>query len=90
MELKQKWQKTDKHVFHTIFREHHKDMSVFASCTCPDGDLILGYRNPYIMTQWGFSNANVPIIKSVATKESIHQEEYDYEYSIAVWICEED
>ena len=89
MEIKQRWEKTDKHVYHAIYREHHENMSVFASCTCPEGDLRLGYPNPYIVTEWGFSNANAPIIRSVATKKTHVQKEYDYEYWIAVWVIGE-
>ncbi len=78
------WKRTDKHVYGAIYREHYEEMSVFASCTCPDGDLSLGYTNPYIMTEWGFSNADAGIIRSVATKKTHDQKEYDYEYWIAI------
>ena len=78
------WKKTDKHVYGAIYREHHSDLSAFASCTCPDGDLRLGYINPYIMTAWGFNGADIPLIKSIATKKTHDQKEYDYEYYIFV------
>ena len=85
-----KWIKTDKHVYGAIYREHRKDMSVFGSCTAPDGDIRLGFENPYILTEWGFKDADEPVIKSIATKESFDQKDYDYEFFIAVFINDND
>lgn len=80
-----KWIPTDKHVYGAIYREHHKELQVFGTCTAPEGNPRLGISKPYIMTEWGFRDADEPIIKSEARKDSFHQEEYDYKYFIAVY-----
>jgi len=85
-----RWIKTDKHVYGAIYREHHENMSVFGTCTAPDGNPTLGIMNPYILTEWGFKDSDEPIIKSVATKLDRHQEIYDYEYFIAVFVNDDD
>ncbi len=79
-----RWIKTDKHVYGAIYREHYKVLKAFGSCTCPDGDPSLGKMNPYILTEWGLDGADEPMIKSVATKDSRDQKDYDYEYFIAL------
>ena len=84
-----KWKETNKHVFHTIYLEHSKDLGVFGTCTLPEGDPRLGKMNPYILTEWGFKDADEPIMKSVATKENRQQKKYDYKYYIAIYQIEE-
>lgn len=85
-----KWIKTDKHVYGTIYREHIKDLTVFGTCSAPEGNLELGLISPYMLTEWGFKKADEPLIKSIATKKNRHQEEYDYEYFIAMYIDDGD
>lgn len=82
--IEYKWIPTDKHVYGAIFREHRDKFGVFASCTAPEGDPSLGITLPYILTEWGFKEAGCPIIKSIATKKTFEQKEYDYEYFIAI------
>ena len=84
------WKQTDKHVYGAIYREHRLDMSVFGSCTCPEGDPRLGFNLPYILTEWGFKDADEPIIKVIVTKQSLEQKEYDYEYFIAIYKQEDE
>lgn len=78
-----RWVETDKHVYGAIYREHYENLKPFATCTCPDGDISLGKPNPYILTEWGLIGADEPVIKSVGTKESRDQKDYDYRYFIA-------
>ena len=78
------WVPTDKHVYGAIYREHSEHLSVFASCTAPEGNPRLGITLPYMLTAWGFKDADAPLIRSIATKKSFEQEEYDYKYYIAV------
>ena len=85
-----RWIKTNQHVYGTIYREHHKEFSVLGSCTAPDGNPQLGLSDPYILTEWGFKGADEPIIKSILTKESRAQKEYDCEYFIAQIYNEDD
>lgn len=82
--------KTDKHVYGAIYREHCEALTVFGSCTAPDGDPRLGIVNPYILTEWGFKGSDDPVIRSIATKEDRHQKEYDYEYFIASYFNEDE
>lgn len=79
-----KWYPTDKHVYGAIYREHYEEFSVFESFTAPEGSPEFGVMLPRIETSWGFKNSETPIIKSIATKESVDQKEYDYEYFIAI------
>ena len=83
-----KWIPTNKHVYGAIYREHYEDFAVFGSMTAPEGDLSLGYPNPRIVTEWGFKDADEPIIRSAGTKNSLDQKEYDYEYWIASYTKE--
>lgn len=78
------WIKTDKHVFGAIFREHKKELQVYGSCSAPNGDIRLGYENPYLMTEYGFKSGNTPLIKIIETKEFIEQKDWDSKYFIAV------
>ena len=78
-----KWVPTNKHVYGAIYREHSEDLGVFSSCSCPEGNPQLGHPNPYMMTEWGFKGASDALIKSILTKESIDQKDYDFECFIA-------
>ena len=89
MTIETNWIKTDKHVFGTILREHKKDLRVYSSCSAPDGDMRLGYSYPYMMTEYGFKNSNLPLVKIIETKESVQQSEWNSQYFIAVNNSEE-
>lgn len=78
------WVKTDKHVYGAIYREHHEDFSVFGTCSAPEGNPQLGISLPYMLTEWGFTGATEPMIKSIGTKPDFKQRDYDYEYFIAL------
>jgi len=84
-EMSIEWIETDKHVCGAIFREHREDFCVFASYTAPEVNHRLGITKSYILTEWGFKDADEPLIKSIATKKSLKQKEYDYKYYIAVY-----
>lgn len=77
------WLQTDKHVYGAIYREHYHELQVFGTCTAPEGNPMLGIALPYILTEWGFSRSDTPLIRSIATKDSMEQNEYDYKYYIA-------
>ena len=61
------WIKTDKHVYGAIYREHGNDFQVFGAFTNMQPS-ELSYQ-PEIMTEWGFKNANRPMIKLVTKWE---------------------
>ncbi len=79
-----RWIRTDKHVYGAIYREHHDKLRVFGSCSAPEGDMRLGITLPYMLTEWGFEGSDAPLIKSIATKDSMEQKDYDYKYYIAL------
>jgi hypothetical protein len=54
-----KWIETDKHVYGAIYREHCKDLQPFGTIS----DLSGAYGRPLMMTEWGFKNADFPIMK---------------------------
>ena len=62
MSVKVVWVPTDKHVYGAIYREHAKDLTVFASHTCIGGCMF--DSEPRILTEWGFKDADTPLIKS--------------------------
>ena len=78
------WIETDKHVYGTIYREHHEEFGVFGSFTDTEGCREGGNGKPQIYTEWGFKGADCPIIRSIGTKENREQKQYDYKYFIAV------
>jgi len=57
------WIKTDKHVYGAIFREHKDNLTVFSSFSNPYPSEL--QYDPEMLTEWGFKNANRPLIKSV-------------------------
>ena len=78
------WINTDKHVFNSIYFEHREALVPFGTFTDVSGDSYTGYGYPYILTEWGFRNADAPIMRHVRKNPSrIETEEID-EYSLAV------
>lgn len=67
------WIKTDKHVYGSIYREHRKNLTVFSSFSNPHPS-ELQYQ-PEMLTEWGFKEANRPLIKSVIKWEVDKREE---------------
>ncbi len=78
------WHPTDKHVYGAIYREHFEEFGVFESYTAPEGNAAHGVCYPRIETAWGFKGSETALIKSIGTKQSVEQKNYDYEYFIAI------
>lgn len=78
------WIETNEHVYSAIYREHGDKFGVFESCTAPEGNRLLGIFLPYMLTMWGFKGADEPLIRSIATKNTMEQEKYDYKFYIAL------
>lgn len=57
------WVKTDKHVYGSIYREHKEDLMVFSTFSNPEPSHLSS--QPQMMTEWGFKNADAPMIKSI-------------------------
>ena len=69
------WIPTTDLVYRTIYGKHHAELCVHGSCTemddpeFPDSPGRFSDVLPYILTEWGFRNADAPLIKSVRRGE---------------------
>jgi hypothetical protein len=58
-----RWIETTDAIYNSIYN-HHKDfLGVFGTITDSDGSSPYGDGEPHIMTEWGFNDADFPIIK---------------------------
>lgn len=74
-----RWIKTDKHVYGAIYREHKDSLQVFGSFSNPTPSHLS--MQPQMLTEWGFKDADYPLIKSVIKWEDgdrENTEEVDY------------
>ena len=58
------WVPTEHAVYAAIYAVHHNDLSVFGTHTCVDG-CEFHYGRGYMLTEWGFKDADAPLIRSV-------------------------
>lgn len=77
------WVETTEEVFFAIYMKHKKEMCVFGTLTCPEGDARLGVNNPYILTEYGFERSDFPLIKFEKTKINLEQKKWIKSYFIA-------
>lgn len=63
MSLSVTWLPTDKHVYGAIYREHAEQLSVFGTRTEMEGSEA--HDGKYILTEWGFKDADAPLIRSI-------------------------
>lgn len=82
-----KWIETTKEAYSAISMHHRDELTVFGSFSNPEESSRFG--KPEMMTEWGFKNSDFPIIKSVATKESDDQKEWDWKFYVAVYSRED-
>lgn len=79
------WRQTSNEVYAVIFAKHRKQLKPFSSFTDITGN---GYHfsdgHPRIMTEWGFENAEKPILKIVQTKENESDKEWETEFFINI------
>ena len=77
------WKETSNEVYAVIFAKHRKDLKPHASFTDMTGD---GYHfssgHPEIMTEWGFENAENPLLKIVQKKENESDKDWNVEFFI--------
>jgi hypothetical protein len=77
------WIETSAEVYAVIFAKHKKQLGPHASFTDMDGNgWHFSSGKPEIMTEWGFKDAEYPLLKIVQTKEDRHQEEWDSKFYI--------
>ena len=75
------WKETTPEVYAVIRAIHHKDLGVFGTYTDPDGrSYEWSSGHPEIMTEWGFRNAENPLIKIIQKKEHESDKEWQCEY----------
>jgi len=78
------WIETSNEVYAVIFAKHRKQLKPHASFTDNEGD---GYEfssgRPEIITEWGFENAETPLLKIVQTKKTKDQKDWD----VVFYIC---
>lgn len=77
------WIETSNEVYAVVFARHRKELKPFSSFTDSTGD---GYHfstgKPEIMTEWGFENAENPLLKIVQTKQTKDQKDWDVKFYI--------
>lgn len=77
------WIETSREVYAVIWARHQNNLSPHSSFTDPTGD---GYEfssgKPEILTEWGFKNAEKPLIRIVQTKDDKEQKEWDSKFYI--------
>ena len=77
------WKETSNEVYAVIFAKHRKDLKPHSSFTDMTGT---GYEfssgRPEVVTEWGFENAENPLLKIRQTKEEESQKEWDVEFFI--------
>lgn len=79
------WTTTSAEVYAVIMAKHGKEMTVHSSYSDPTGN-----RNhfstgmPEMITEWGFKNADFPLIKIESKKEHEEIKEWNNTYYIAI------
>lgn len=77
------WIETSNEVYAVVFVRHKRDLTVHASFTDVDGNgLPFSSGKPEILTEWGFKNAETPLLKIVETKDDKDQKEWDAKFYI--------
>ncbi len=79
------WIETSAEVYAVIFAKHRKQLKPHASFTDSTGN---GYHfssgHPEVMTEWGFENADFPLLKIIQTKDKEEDKEWDVQYFISI------
>ena len=57
------WIRTEHAVYAAIYAVHHKDLTVYATHTCSEGGCEF-HSESHVMTEWGFKDADGPLIRS--------------------------
>ena len=77
------WKETSNEVYAVIFAKHKKDLKPHSSFTDMTGN---GYHfssgHPEIITEWGFENAENPLLKILQWKENEEDKDWTVEFFI--------
>ena len=73
------WKETSNEVYAVIFAKHRKELKPHSSFTDMTG---FSSGRPEVITEWGFENAEKPLLKIIQTKEEELQKEWDVEFFI--------
>lgn len=60
------WIQTEHAVYAAIYAVHSRDFTVFATCSVGDGGDGVLHSTGYMLTEWGFKDADAPLIRSIA------------------------
>jgi len=63
MESHVKWRRIDQILYREIYSRLHDTSKVFGTSTDMDGLSPIGDGKPFIMTEWGWSDADIPLIR---------------------------
>jgi len=64
MQVHNKWKPIEPLLYWRIYAELHESLKVFGTATDMDGTQSWNTRGkPYVMTEWGFSDSDVPLIR---------------------------
>ena len=68
---------TSAEVWAVIMARHRDDLKVFSSYSNPDGRCELGSGKPEMMTEYGLSGADFPIMRAETTWEKHPEKDYE-------------
>ena len=57
------WIPTEHAAYSALYAVHHKELTVFGTHTCMEG--CEWHSRPYLMTEWGFKDADAPLLRSI-------------------------
>lgn len=83
-----KWEKTTREVYSTIYTTHARSLVPFVTISHPNGDPFGNLDQARMYTEWGFRDADYPIMASNETWEidralPNQRNEWDCTY----WLC---
>lgn len=75
MNVTYEWRATSAEIYRAIYREHREALVVFGTHTCMRG--CEWHTERYILTEWGFKDADYPIIRSIGRGDG-DEEQWSY------------
>lgn len=77
------WIQTSPEVYSVIYVRHKKELVVHSSFSDPTGNgHTFSTGKPEMVTEWGFKDADTPLIKAVSIKDNEQVKDYETNYFI--------
>jgi hypothetical protein len=77
------WKETSAEVYYVIHAKHKKDLSVHSSFSDTTGNgFNFSTGIPEMITEWGFKDSDVPLLKVRQTKVNEYDKEWNCEFFI--------